>query len=80
MSEATATPQPVLADVDDFLAWVEGQREHYEFVAGRLVMMAGGSEDHNDIQINLLTALTRISQTRKRDGGFERDWRGEGGG
>jgi Uma2 family endonuclease len=57
MSEATATPQPVLADVDDFLAWVEGQREHYEFVAGRLVMMAGDSEDHNDIQINLLTAL-----------------------
>jgi hypothetical protein len=27
MSEATATPQPVLADVDDFLAWVQGQRE-----------------------------------------------------
>ena len=57
MSEATATPQPVLAGVDDFLAWVEGQRERYEFVAGRLVMMAGDSEDHNDIQINLLTAL-----------------------
>jgi Uma2 family endonuclease len=57
MSEATATPQPVLAGVDDFLAWVEGQRERYEFVAGRLVMMVGGSEDHNDIQINLLTVL-----------------------
>jgi hypothetical protein len=24
--------------------------------------------------------LARISQTRKRDGGFEQDWRGEGGG
>jgi len=57
MPEATATPQPVLADLDDFLAWVEGQPERYEFVSGRLVMMAGGSEDHNDIQVNLLTAL-----------------------
>ena len=58
MSEA-ATPQPVLADVHDFLAWVQGQRERYEFVGGRLVMMAGGSEDHNDIQVNLLAALKR---------------------
>ena len=61
MSEATPTPQPqpVLADVDDFLAWVQGQRERYEFVGGHLVMMAGGSEDHNDIQVNLLAALKR---------------------
>ena len=57
MPEATATPQPVLADVLDFLAWVQGQRERYEFVGGRLVMMAGGSEDHNDIQVNLLATL-----------------------
>jgi Uma2 family endonuclease len=59
MSEATATPQPVLADVDDFLAWVQGKRERYEFVGGRLVMRAGGSEDHNDSQVNLLAALKR---------------------
>ena len=58
MSEP-ATPQPVLADVDDILAWVQGRRERYEFVGGRLVMMAGGSEDHNDIQVNLLAALKR---------------------
>ena len=50
-------PQPVLADVDDFLAWVQGQRKRYEFVGGHLVMTAGGSEDHNDIQVNLLAAL-----------------------
>lgn len=62
MPEATATPQPTLVDVDDFLAWVQDQRERYEFVRGRLVMMAGGSEDHNDIQINLLTALKRRLQ------------------
>jgi len=59
MPEATATPRPVLADVDHFLAWVQGQRERYEFVGGRLVMMAGGSEDHNGIQVNLLAALKR---------------------
>ena len=29
------------------------------FVGGRLVMRAGGSEDHNDIQVNLLAALKR---------------------
>jgi Uma2 family endonuclease len=57
--EATATPQPVLRDLEDFLAWVQTQRERYEFAGGRLVLMAGGSEDHNDIQINLLTSLKR---------------------
>lgn len=57
MTEAIATPQPLLADVDDFLAWVEGERERYEFVSGRLTLLAGGSEVHNDIQINLLTLL-----------------------
>jgi Uma2 family endonuclease len=57
MTEATATPPPRLVDVDDFLAWVEAQRERYEFVGGRVRLMAAGSEVHNDIQVNLLTAL-----------------------
>jgi Uma2 family endonuclease len=57
MPEATATRAPVLRNVDDFLAWVEGQGERYELVGGRLVLMAGGSEAHSDIQVNLLTAL-----------------------
>jgi Uma2 family endonuclease len=43
--------------VDDFLAWAEVQHERYEFVRGRLVLMAGGSETQNDIQVNLLAAL-----------------------
>jgi Uma2 family endonuclease len=60
MPEATATPQPVLGDLEDFLAWVQNQRERYEFAGGRLVLMADGSEDHNDIQINLLTSLVAI--------------------
>jgi Uma2 family endonuclease len=57
MVDATASPLPVLANVDDFLRWVEAQPERYEFVHGRLVLMAGGSERHNDIQVNLLAAL-----------------------
>jgi Uma2 family endonuclease len=58
--EASVEPAahyPTLRGIDDFLAWVEPQRERYEFVRGRLTMMAGGSEVQNDIQVNLLTAL-----------------------
>ncbi|MDX1542102.1 MAG: Uma2 family endonuclease, partial [Geminicoccaceae bacterium] len=57
MVEITAPLQPVLRNVDAFLTWVESQPERYEFVRGRLVLMAGGSERHNDIQVNLLSAL-----------------------
>lgn len=57
MADATASSHPLLKTVEDFLVWVEPQPERYEFVAGRLVLMAGGSEQHNDIRVNLLTAL-----------------------
>ena len=51
----------VLDDVEDFLAWLAGQEGHYEFVDGRIVSMAGGSERHNDIQVNLMLAIgTRL--------------------
>jgi Uma2 family endonuclease len=56
MSEA-ARQLPVLTDVDSFLDWVERQPERYEFVGGRLRLMAGGSTPHNDLQMNLHTAL-----------------------
>lgn len=48
---------PVLADVPAFLDWVERQPERFELVAGRLVLMAGGSTPHNDLQMNLHAAL-----------------------
>jgi Uma2 family endonuclease len=61
---------PALGTVDDFLAWVELQRERYEFVRGRLVLMAGGSARHNDIQVNLLVALrTRLRGSPCRPNG-----------
>ncbi len=52
-----AVRHPSLGDVDAFRAWVEVQPERYEFVRGRLIMMAGGSATQNDIQVNLLAAL-----------------------
>jgi Uma2 family endonuclease len=57
MPGAVAPAQPVLRTVDDFLAWVERQHERYELARGQLMPMAGGSAAHNDIQVNLLTAL-----------------------
>ena len=64
MPGVAAPAQRVLNTVDDFLAWVERQHERYELVRGQLVLMAGGSTAHNDIQVNLLTAL----RTRLRGG------------
>ena len=54
-----AEESPLLADLDDFVAWLAGRTGRYEFLDGRIVAMAGGSELHNDIQVNLLAALKR---------------------
>lgn len=48
---------PVLRDIEGFLDWLAGEEGRYEFVDGRIVAMAGGSERHNDIQVNLLLAV-----------------------
>jgi Uma2 family endonuclease len=56
-----AEDAPLLDDIEDFLAWLAGQEGRYEFVDGRILAMAGGSERHNDIQVNLvLTVGTRL--------------------
>lgn len=54
-----AQEAPPLADLDDFVAWLAGRTGRYEFLDGRIVVMAGGSELHDDIQVNLLAALKR---------------------
>ena len=64
MHGSAAQAQPALRTVDEFLRWVEAQPARYEFVGGRVVLMAGGSAAHNDIQVNLLAAL----RNRLRDG------------
>jgi Uma2 family endonuclease len=56
-----AEQAPSIVDLDDFLAWLPAQHGRYEFVDGRIVAMAGGSERHNDIQVNILLAIgTRL--------------------
>jgi Uma2 family endonuclease len=48
---------PVLNDVDDFLAWAEGRPERWQLIEGRLVMMAGASDAHVIVSVNLIREL-----------------------
>lgn len=43
--------------VEAYLDWEPNQELRYEFVNGEVFAMTGGSLPHNDIAINLLTAL-----------------------
>jgi Uma2 family endonuclease len=56
MAEATAAT-PVLRDVEEFLAWAEGRTERWQFVEGRLVMMAGAADPHDFLTVNVILAL-----------------------
>jgi Uma2 family endonuclease len=47
--------------IEQFLAWEEKQEERYEFDGFEPVLMAGGTEEHSDIQQNIVVALgTRL--------------------
>ncbi len=48
---------PILRDVDDFLAWAENRPERWQFVEGRLVMMAGASDPHDFLTVNTIALL-----------------------
>ncbi|MGD1904903.1 MAG: Uma2 family endonuclease [Leptolyngbyaceae cyanobacterium] len=52
-----ATPQPQKMTVATYLDWEPHQELRYEFVNGDVFAMTGGSLPHNDIAINVLTAL-----------------------
>ncbi len=52
-----ATPQPLTMTVDDYLEWEPCQEVRHEFVNRKVFAMTGGTLPHNDIAINLLTAL-----------------------
>jgi len=43
--------------VEAYLAWEPRQELRYEFVNGSVYAMTGGTVPHNDIAVNLLTAL-----------------------
>jgi Uma2 family endonuclease len=52
---------PKILSLDEFLVWLEKQEEKYEFFGGRIhqhiVAMAGGTDGHNTIEVNVVTAL-----------------------
>ncbi len=52
----TAERAPILRDVDDFLAWAESRPERWQFVEGRLVMMAGASDPHDFLTVHTILA------------------------
>ena len=52
-----ASPAPQSMTVDAYLAWEPHQELRYEFVNGTVYAMTEGTVPHNDIAINLLTAL-----------------------
>ncbi|MGB7416744.1 MAG: Uma2 family endonuclease, partial [Thermosynechococcaceae cyanobacterium] len=43
--------------IEAYLEWEPRQELRYEFVNGEVFAMTGGTLPHNDIAINLLTAL-----------------------
>lgn len=48
---------PIIRTVDAFLAWEEREELRYEFVAGAVFMMAGGTENHDLIGTNAARTL-----------------------
>jgi Uma2 family endonuclease len=43
--------------VSEYLDWEPQQEQRYEYIYGNVLAMTGGTVPHNDIAINLLTAL-----------------------
>ncbi len=52
-----ATPQLPAMTIEAYLDWEPRQELRYEYVNGQVFAMTGGTLPHNDIAINLLTAL-----------------------
>jgi Uma2 family endonuclease len=52
-----AHPHPQLMTPQEYLDWEETQSLKYEYIDGQVFAMTGGTIPHNDIAINLTTAL-----------------------
>ncbi|MCP2729607.1 Uma2 family endonuclease [Limnofasciculus baicalensis] len=50
-------PQPQLMTPEEYLEWEEQQPIKYEYINGEVFAMIGGTIPHNDIAINLTSAL-----------------------
>jgi len=52
-----ANRQPNYFTAQDYLEWEEQEDIKYEYVSGEVLAMTGGTIPHNDIAVNLTTAL-----------------------
>ncbi len=52
-----ATPEPLRMVAEAYLDWESHQEMRYEYVNGDVLAMTGGTIPHNDIALNLYTAL-----------------------
>jgi Uma2 family endonuclease len=62
----SSAPSPKMTAAE-YLDWEPQQELRYEYIDGNIVAMTGGTIPHNDIAINLLTALlphVRVSGCR----------------
>ena len=50
-------PSSSRMSAEAYLAWEPLQEQRYEYVDGAIAAMPGGTVPHNDIAVNLLTAL-----------------------
>lgn len=53
-----------LVSVDDYLSGEPASEVRHEYVVGAVYAMAGASEEHNDLTLNLASAL-RLSLARR---------------
>ncbi len=51
------TPQPQWMSVTQYLEWEAKQQIRHEYLNGQVYAMTGGTVPHNDIALNLATAL-----------------------
>lgn len=59
-----ATPQPHKMTVEAYLEWEPRQEQRHEYINGEVLAMTGGTIPHNDIALNLYTALRPHLRTR----------------
>jgi Uma2 family endonuclease len=61
---AIAFPQLPKMTIEAYLDWEPRQEVRYEYVNGELFAMTGGTIPHNDIALNLYTALRSLVKAR----------------
>jgi Uma2 family endonuclease len=61
---AIASPLPPQMTIEEYLDWEPRQEVRHEYVHGELFAMTGGTIPHNDIALNLYTALQPLVKAR----------------